>query len=177
MTEIIGLGLMGFSTNCLMVVLNVLGNEKDPVKLTSGWGWTHIFLGSMMVILGVLDSALNAGGIPSLSGYTGMAILYFGIYWIILGNILERGLDLRTVGHVSIPYAIVSIWLLVGAVALHLISLIILLVVLIVVFLLLWPATHGNSNYLKIASYLLIILAFLGFYIGFGLFYPGYTVF
>src|SRR2546428_2532551 len=55
-TDLVGLGLIGFATNCLMVVFNTSGIEKkDTDKLGGGWGLAHLSLGSMMVILGVSD--------------------------------------------------------------------------------------------------------------------------
>ncbi|MFQ5553260.1 MAG: hypothetical protein ACE5EW_06040, partial [Thermoplasmata archaeon] len=53
-------------------------------------------------------------------------------------------------------------------------SLTILLVILTIVFILVWPGTHGRPGALRINSYLLIILALLGFYIAFGFFFPGF---
>src|SRR5205807_5766449 len=53
-TDIVGLGLIGFSVNCLMVVFNTIGIEKkDPEKLAGGWGLAHLSLGAMMVLVGV----------------------------------------------------------------------------------------------------------------------------
>src|SRR5436309_15505531 len=57
-TDIVGLGLIGFSVNCLMVVFNTIGIEKkDTDKLGGGWGLAHLSLGAMMVIVGVARSA------------------------------------------------------------------------------------------------------------------------
>ena len=53
-TDIVGLGLIGFSVNCLMVVFNTIGIEKkDTDKLGGGWGLAHLSLGAMMVLVGV----------------------------------------------------------------------------------------------------------------------------
>ena len=62
-TESVGLGLIGFATNCLLVVFNTIGTEKkDPEKNTPGWGLAHLSLGSMMVIVGVSDYLTNPFG-------------------------------------------------------------------------------------------------------------------
>src|SRR3989442_912099 len=67
-TDLVGLGLIGFATNCLMVVFNTSGIEKkDTDKLGGGWGLAHLSLGSMMVILGVSDYL--TGPLGALSGY------------------------------------------------------------------------------------------------------------
>src|SRR2546427_9669248 len=52
-TDIVGLGFIGFSVNCLMVVFNTIGIEKkDTDKLGGGWGVAHLSLGAMMVSVG-----------------------------------------------------------------------------------------------------------------------------
>src|SRR2546426_418385 len=61
-TDIVGLGLIGFSVNCLMVVFNTIGIEKkDTDKLAGGWGLAHLSLGAMMVLVGVVIFVLYAG--------------------------------------------------------------------------------------------------------------------
>ncbi len=160
-----------------MVVLNTIGIEKEhPEKLAPGWGLAHLILGSMMVMLGVSAYLTDAMGAAAVSGYVGIALAYYGFFWIFLGGTLVRGLDLRPIAHISISYAIVDLWLIVGSIQLKLTSLTILLVVLTVVFILLWPATHGKASLLKVNAYLLIILAALGFYIAFGLILPKYPL-
>ncbi|OLD91474.1 hypothetical protein AUG86_01325 [Euryarchaeota archaeon 13_1_20CM_4_64_14] len=180
-TDLVGLGLIGFATNCLMVVFNTSGIEKkDTDKLGGGWGLAHLSLGSMMVILGVSDYL--TGPLGALSGYTGIALVFYGFFWIFLGGSLVRGYDLRPVGQVSIAYAIVDLWLLYESWKINqatgtFYSLTILLVVLTVVFIVLYAAVHGRPGLLKVNAVLLVILALLGFYIGFSLVTPGYTAF
>ena len=180
-TDLVGLGLIGFATNCLMVVFNTIGIEKkDTDKLGPGCGLAHLSLGSMMVILGVSDYL--TGPLGALSGYTGIALVYYGFFWIFLGGSLVRGLDLRPVGQVAIAYAIFDLWFLKGSWEINqatgtFYSLTILLVILTVVFLVFYAAVHGRASLLKVNAVLLIILALLGFYIGFSLVYPGYTAF
>ncbi len=178
-TELVGLGLIGFATNCLMVVFNTIGVEKkDTDKLGSGWGLSHLSLGTMMVILGVSDYMTNPFGANPVSGFTGIALVYYGFFWIFLGGTLVRGFDLRPVGQVAISYAIVDLWFIRGSLELKLYSLTLLLVVLTVVFLVFYAAVHGRPSLLKANAVLLIILALLGFYIAFSLIYPGgYTAF
>jgi uncharacterized membrane protein len=178
-----------------MVVFNTAGIEKkDPEKLAGGWGTAHLSLGIMMVILGVSDYMTNPFGFGAtdpavltltnqISGYTGIALAFYGFFWIFLGASLVRGLDLRPVGQVAIAYAIVDLWLLRGAWEINqtfpghpFYSLIILLVVLTVVFIVFYAAVHGRAGLLKVNAALLVILALLGFYIGFGLIYPTYTI-
>ena len=160
-----------------MVALNTLGIEKkEPGKLAPGWGLAHLFLGAMMVILGVTAFITNAMGDAAVSGYTGIALTYYGFFWIFLGSTLLRALDLRPIAQISIPYAIVDLWFIAGSIQLKLTSLTILLVVLTVVFIFLWPATHGRALFLKVNAYLLIILAALGFYLAFGLIFPTYPL-
>src|SRR5438093_13789474 len=75
-TDLVGLGLIGFATNCLMVVFNTSGIEKkDTEKLGGGWGLAHLSLGSMMVILGVSDYL--TGPLGAVSGDTGIAVVYY----------------------------------------------------------------------------------------------------
>jgi hypothetical protein len=167
-----------------MVVFNTAGIEKkDPEKLGGGWGTAHLSLGVMMVILGVSDYMTDPFGAPAISGYTGIALAFYGFFWVFLGLSLIRGLDLRPVGQISIAYAIVDLWLLRGAWEINqtfpghpFYSLIILLVVLTVVFIVFYAAVHGRAGLLKVNAGLLVILALLGFYIGFGLIYPYYTI-
>src|SRR2546428_684297 len=48
-TEIVALGVIGFSANCLVVMANTIGIEKkNPEKLPQGWGLIHIVLGILM---------------------------------------------------------------------------------------------------------------------------------
>src|SRR2546429_8064584 len=169
-TDLVGLGLIGFATNCLMVVFNTSGIEKkDTDKLGGGWGLAHLSLGSMMVILGVSDYL--TGPLGALSGYTGIALVFYGFFWIFLGGSLVRGYDLRPVGQVCIAYAIFDLWFLRGSWEINqggtFYSLTILLVVLTVVFIVFYAAVHGKPGLLKVNAGLLIILALLGFYIGF----------
>jgi len=190
-TEIVALGVIGFSTNCLVVVLNTIGVEKtNPEKLPKSWGLAHLFLGTMMVIAGVTTVLENAVlGNAAISGFFGTALAWFGFFWIFLGTTLVLGADLRPVGQISIPFAIVDLWFIYGSLTVYqklgisgapgqigpgLYSFTILLVILTVVFLLLWPGTHGKAGALKANAYLLIILALLGFYIAFGFFFPGF---
>src|SRR5438445_12958869 len=53
-TEIVALGVIGFSANCLVVMANTIGIEKqNPGALARGWGLIHIFLGIMWGVVGV----------------------------------------------------------------------------------------------------------------------------
>jgi uncharacterized membrane protein len=164
-----------------MVVFNTIGIEKkDTDKLGGGWGLAHLSLGSMMVILGVAD--FLTGPLGALSGYTGIALVYYGFFWIFLGGSLVRGFDLRPVGQVSIAYAFVDLWFLyeswkINQAGAGFYSLTILLVVLTVVFIIFYAAVHGRPGLLKVNAVLLIILALLGFYIGFSLITPGFPAF
>lgn len=178
-TELVGLGLIGFATNCLMVVFNTIGlKQKDPEKLAPGWGLSHLSLGLMMVIVGVSDYLTNPFGADRVSGFTGIALVYYGFFWMFLGGTLVRGFDLRPVGQVCIAYAIVDLWFIRGSLDLKLYSLTLLLVILTIVFILFYAAVHGRAGLLKVNAVLLIILALLGFYIAFFLIYPGgYTAF
>src|SRR2546426_6722558 len=99
-TEIVALGVIGFSTNCLVVVLNTIGVEKtNPEKLPKSWGLAHLFLGTMMVIAGVTTVLENAVlGNAAISGFFGTALAWFGFFWIFLGTTLVLGADLRPVG-------------------------------------------------------------------------------
>ena len=185
-TDIVGLGLIGFSVNCLMVVFNTIGIEKkDTDKLAGGWGLAHLSLGAMMVLVGVatfMNDPVAVPNLPAISGFFGIALVFYGFFWIFLGGSLVRGYDLRPVGQVSIAYAIVDLWLLYESWKINqatgtFYSLTILLVVLTVVFIVLYAAVHGRPGLLKVNAVLLVILALLGFYIGFSLVTPGYTAF
>ena len=184
-TEILGLGLIGFSTNCLMVVFNTIGIEKkDTDKLPGGWGLAHLSLGAMMVLVGVSTYMTNPTTIDAVSGFFGIALVFYGFFWVFLGASLVRGADLRPVGQVSIAFAIVDLWFLnsslkfTSATGGKYVSLTILLVILTVVFLVLYAAVHGRASLFKVNAVLLIILALLGFYLAFSLIYPGgYTPF
>src|SRR3989442_2185021 len=162
-TDLVGLGLIGFATNCLMVVFNTSGIEKkDTDKLGGGWGLAHLSLGSMMVILGVSDYL--TGPLGALSGYTGIALVFYGFFWIFLGGSLVRGFDLRPVGQVSIAYAIVDLWLLyetwkINQATTTFYSLTILLLVLTVVFILLSAAVHGITWILQMNHCCVVTLA------------------
>src|SRR5437899_2462381 len=81
-TEIVALGVIGFSTNCLVVVLNTIGVEKtNPEKLPKSWGLAHLFLGTMMVIAGVTTVLENAVlGNAAISGFFGTALALLGFY-------------------------------------------------------------------------------------------------
>jgi hypothetical protein len=174
-----------------MVVFNTAGIEKkDPEKLGGGWGLAHLSLGFMMVIVGVSDYMTNpfAGDQPAtmaimqLSGFTGIALVYYGFFWIFLGGSLVRGFDLRPVGQISIAYAIVDLWFLYESWKINqalgvFYSLTILLVILTVVFIVFYAAVHGRPGLLKVNAALLVILALLGFYLGFSLIVPGYSAF
>jgi len=190
-TEIVALGVIGFSANCLVVMANTIGIEKqNPGALARGWGLIHIFLGIMMVVVGVATVMTSAVlGNDAISGFFGTALAWFGFFWIFFGSTLVLGADLRPVGHISIPFAIVDLWFTYGSLSVYqklgisgapgqigpgLYSFTILLVILTVVFILLWPGTHGKAGALKVNAYLLIILALLGFYIAFGFFFPGF---
>jgi len=180
-TDILGLGLIGFATNCLMVVFNTIGIEKkDPEKLPAGWGLSHLALGAMMILVGVsayMTNPLGAGA-DRVSGFFGIALVFYGFFWVFFGASLVRGADLRPIGQVSIAFAIVDLWFIRGSLEVKLYSFTILLVILTIVFLVLYAAVHGRARLLKVNAVLLIILALLGFYIAFSLVYPGgYTAF
>jgi hypothetical protein len=188
-TEIVGLGLIGFSVNCLMVVFNTIGIEKkDTDKLAGGWGLAHLSLGAMMVLVGVATFMNDpVGGLTStstpataaISGFFGIALVFYGFFWVFLGASLVRGADLRPIGHVSIGFAIVDLWFLNSSLKFSAlnggkyVSLTILLVVLTVVFFVLYAGVHGKAVAFKVNAVLLIILALLGFYLAFSLIYPG----
>ncbi len=187
-TDIVGLGLIGFSVNCLMVVFNTIGIEKkDPDKLAGGWGLSHLSLGAMMVLVGVatfMTDPVAVPDLPAISGFFGIALVFYGFFWIFLGASLVRGADLRPIGHVSIGFAIVDLWFLNSSLKFtaltggKYVSLTILLVVLTVVFFVLYAGVHGKAVAFKVNAVLLIILALLGFYLAFSLIYPGgYTPF
>src|SRR5437867_11433170 len=112
-TEIVALGVSGFSTNWRVVVRNTIGVEKtNPEKLPRSWGLAHIFLGIMMVIAGVttvMTSAVLRN--EAISGFFGTALAWFGFFWIFFGTTLVLGADLRLVGQISIPFALVDLWL------------------------------------------------------------------
>src|SRR2546421_12626129 len=66
-TDIVGLGLIGFSVNCLMVVFNTIGIEKkDTDKLAGGWGLAHLSLGAMLVLRGPPSSTNDPEAAPNL---------------------------------------------------------------------------------------------------------------
>jgi len=184
-TEIVGLGLIGFSTNCLMVVINTIGIEKkDPEKLPGGWGLAHLSLGAMMILVGVSTFMTNPTGADAISGFFGIALVWYGFFWVFFGASLVRGVDLRPVGQISIPFAIVDLWFLNSSLKFSelnggkYVSLTILLVILTIVFLVLYAAVHGRASLFKVNAVLLIILALLGFYLAFSLIYPtGYIPF
>ena len=179
-TEIVGLGLIGFATNCLMVVFNTIGIEKkDPEKLPGGWGLAHLSLGAMMILVGVSTYLTDPVGADAISSFFGIALVWFGFFWVFLGASLVRGADLRPVGQVSIGFAFVDLWFLNSSLKFSAanggkyVSLTILLVILTIVFLVLYAAVHGKASLFKVNAVLLIILALLGFYIAFSLIYPG----
>src|SRR5436309_13947870 len=82
-TEIVGLGLIGFSVNCLMVVFNTIGIEKkDTDKLGGGRGHAHPSLGAMMILVGVPTFTNHPVGGPTstpataaISGFCGLALV------------------------------------------------------------------------------------------------------
>ncbi len=165
-TDIVGLGLIGFSVNCLMVVFNTIGIEKkDTDKLGGGWGLSHLSLGAMMILVGTSTFMTNPVGVDTISGFFGIALVFYGFFWVFLGSSLVRGADLRPIGHVSIGFAALN-----GG---KYVSLTILLVVLTVVFFVLYAGVHGKAVAFKVNAVLLIILALLGFYLAFSLIYPG----
>src|SRR2546425_7150076 len=179
-TEIVGLGLIGFSVNCLMVVFNTIGIEKkDTDKLAGGWGLSHLSLGAMMVLVGTATFLTNPTTVDAISGFFGIALVFYGFFWVFLGASLVRGADLLPLGHVSIGFAIVDLWFLNSSLKFSAanggkyVSLTILLVVLTVVFFVLYAGVHGKAVAFKVNAVLLIILALLGFYLAFSLIYPG----
>lgn len=173
-TDILGLGLIGFATNCLMVVFNTIGIEKkDPEKLAGGWGLSHLSLGAMMILVGVSAYMTNPLGADKVSGFFGIALVFYGFFWVFLGASLVRGADLRPIGQVSIAFAIVDLWFIRGSLELKLYSFTLLLVILTIVFLVLYAAVHGRASLFKVNAVLLIMLALLGFYLAFQLIYPG----
>src|SRR3989440_4243612 len=159
-TDIVGLGLIGFSVNCLMVVFNPMEIEKkDTDKLGGGWGLAHLSLGAMMVLVGVATFMNDPVGGPTstpataaISGFFGIALVFYGFFWVFLGASLVRGADLRPVGQVSIGFAIVDLWFInaslkfsaIPANAGHYVSLTILLVILTVVFFVFYAGVHGK---------------------------------
>ncbi len=179
-TDMVGLGLIGFSVNCLMVVFNTIGIEKkDTDKLPGGWGLAHLSLGAMMILVGVSTYMTDAVGVASISGFFGIALVFYGFFWVFLGSSLVRGADLRPVGQVSIGFAIVDLWFLNASLKFSAandgkyVSLTILLVILTVVFFVFYAGVHGKAAAFKVNAVLLIILALLGFYLAFSLIYPG----
>src|SRR5213594_5237779 len=99
-TDLVGLGLIGFATNCLMVVFNPSGIEKkDTDKLGGGWGLAHLSLGAMMILVGVSTYMTDPVGAPSISGFFGIALVFYGFLWVFLEASLVRGADLRPIGH------------------------------------------------------------------------------
>src|SRR5207244_343265 len=80
-TEIVALGVIGFSANCLVVMANTIGIEKqNPGALARGWGLIHIFLGIMMVVVGVATVRTSAVlGNDVISGFFGIALA-----WVVL---------------------------------------------------------------------------------------------
>ena len=191
-TDIVGLGLIGFSVNCLMVVFNTIGIEKkDTDKLGGGWGLAHLSLGAMMILVGVSTYMTDPVGGPTstsataaISGFFGIALVFYGFFWVFLGSSLVRGADLRPIGHVSIGFAIVDLWFINSSLKFSAanggkyVSLTILLVILTVVFFVLYAGVHGKAVAFKVNAVLLIILALLGFYLAFSLIYPvGYVPF
>src|SRR3989440_7059429 len=179
-TDIVGLGLIGFSVNCLMVVFNTIGIEKkDTDKLPGGWGLAHLSLGAMMILVGVSTYMTDPVGASAISGFFGIALVFYGFFWVLLGSSLVRGADLRPVGQVSIGFAIVDLWFINSSLKFSAanggkyVSLTILLVILTVVFFVLYAGVHGKAVAFKVNAVLLIILALLGFYLAFSLIYPG----
>jgi hypothetical protein len=168
-----------------MVVFNTIGIEKkDTDKLGGGWGLSHLSLGAMMILVGTSTYMTNPVGADSISSFFGIALVFYGFFWVFLGSSLVRGADLRPIGHVSIGFAIVDLWFINSSLKFSAanggkyVSLTILLVVLTVVFFVLYAGVHGKAVAFKVNSALLIILALLGFYLAFSLIYPyGYIPF
>ncbi len=163
-----------------MVVYNTIGVEKkDPEKIAGGWGLAHLSLGAMMILVGVSAYMTNPTTVDAISGFFGIALVFYGFFWVFFGATLVRGADLRPVGQISIAFAIVDLWFLQGSLKFSSInggkyaSLTILLVILTIVFLVLNAAVHGRASLFKVNAVLLIILALLGFYLAFSLIYPG----
>src|SRR5947208_15906823 len=111
-TDIVGLGIIGFSVNCLMVVFNTIGIEKkDTDKLAGGWGLAHLSLGAMMVLVGgatCMNNPVAGPNPPAISGFFGIALVFYGFFWIFVGASLVRRADLRPICHVSSSFAIVD---------------------------------------------------------------------
>src|SRR2546421_6937041 len=163
-TDIVGLGLIGFSVNCLMVVFNTIGIEKkDTDKLGGGWGLAHLSLGAMMILVGVstymtdpVGGPTSTPGTAAISGFFGIALVFYGFFWVFLGSSLVRGADLRPIGHVSIGFAIVDLWFINSSLKFSAanggkyVSLTILLVILTVVFFVLYAGVHGKAAAFKV---------------------------
>src|SRR5438445_5324859 len=168
-TDIVGLGLIGFSVNCLMVVFNTIGIEKkDTDKLGGGWGLAHLSLGAMMILVGVSTYMTDPVGAPSISGFFGIALVFYGFFWVFLGSSLVRGADLRPIGHVSIGFAIVDLWFINASLKFSAanggkyVSLTILLVVLTIVSFVLYAGVHGNAVAFKVNAVVLCLLSLTG---------------
>ncbi|MFQ5553224.1 MAG: hypothetical protein ACE5EW_05860, partial [Thermoplasmata archaeon] len=119
-TEIVALGLLGFSANCIVLALNTIGVEKtEPEKLPGAWGLAHLFLGTMMVVVGFATVLTNPVGVDTISGFFGAALAWFGFFWIFTGATLVLGFDLRVVGQISVPFAIVDLWFIYGSLTVY----------------------------------------------------------
>src|SRR5207247_5699111 len=122
--------------------------------LAGGWGLAHLSLGAMMVLVGVatfMNDPVAVPNLPAISGFFGIALVFYGFFWIFLGASLVRGADLRPIGHVSIGFAIVDLWFLNSSLKFTAltggtyVSLTRPLVVLTVVLFVLLSAGHSNS--------------------------------
>src|SRR5437870_13869334 len=91
-TDIVGLGLIGFSVNCLMVVFNTIGVEKkDTDKLPGGWGLSHLSLGAMMILVGVSTYMTNPTTVDAISGFFGIVLVVYGFFLVFVGVSLFCG--------------------------------------------------------------------------------------
>src|SRR5206468_12060039 len=102
-TEIEALGVIGFSANCLVVMANTIGIEKqNPGALARGWGLIHIFLGIMMVVVGVATVMTSAVvGNDSIFGLFGTWLAWFGFFWIFFCSKLVICDDVMCVGQIA----------------------------------------------------------------------------
>src|SRR5207245_4969863 len=154
-------------------------DKQDTDKLGGGWGLALLSLGAMMILVGVSPYMTDPVGAPSISGFFGIALVFYGFFWVFLGASLVRGADLRPIGHVSIGFAIVDLWFINASLKFSAanggkyVSLTILLVILTVVFFVLFAGVHGTAVAFKVNAVLLHMLALLGFCLAFSLIYPG----
>src|SRR2546423_5883021 len=101
-TDIVGLGLIGFSVNCLMVVFNTIGIEKkDTDKLAGGWGLAHLSLGGRITLSVAATFMNNPGPFPNhprISASSGIALASSGFFWASLDPASCPGPVLRPSG-------------------------------------------------------------------------------